>query len=265
MSLYPSNNSNTQSRNQSSSENIFSARIKDILLSNDQPLFKKLKGWADIGTIEFKSIFKSVDSNSVAKSYAKPLFSNIKQYPLKNEIVLIISAPSVSINSNPNAKEFYYIPIPVGIWNSNHHNAFPDISYYENNPQELNFGEVFIEKEGIKNLIHEEGDLIFEGRFGQSIRFSSTNQKKGIIQNSWSENGNNGDPITIIRNGQKSEKDSSPWTPIYEDINEDHSSIYLTSGQEIPLEVACKNLLSFNITLSNSLNISLQIPDNNSF
>jgi len=265
MSLYPGNNTHSNSKGIPSSENIFSARVKDILLSNEQPLFKKLKGWADIGTIEFKPIFKSVDSDSISKSYAKPLFSNIKQYPLKNELVLILNAPSININDNPNAKEFYYLPIPIGLWNSNHHNAFPDISNYENNPKELNFGDNFNEKENIKNLIHEEGDIIFEGRFGNSIRFSSTNKKQGLIQNPWSESGNDGDPITIIRNGQTNNPKSSPWTPIYEDINNDDSSIYLTSGQEIPLELSCKNLLSFNITLSNSLNISLQIPDANSF
>jgi hypothetical protein len=262
MSLYPTHNKNNNSGGKGSSQVLFAARVKDILLSNEQKLFKQLKGWADIGTIQFKPLFKSIDIDSNSKSFAKPLFSNIKQYPLKEEIILIINAPSNNLNNNPNAHEFYYFPLPISIWNSNHHNSFPDIPNYNFEPKELNLGNIFKEKDGIKNLLPEEGDVIFEGRFGNSIRFSSTS-KNG--KNPWSDVGENGDPITIIRNGQILQPESSPWTPIYEDINGDDSSIYLTSGQEIPLELACKNLKSFDITLSNSFNSSLQIPDANSF
>jgi len=241
---------------------LFPARVKDILLNNNQKLFKKLKGWADLGTIQFKPINSSVDIDTISNSYAKPLFTNIKQYPLKEEIILILTAPSNNLNENPNATEFYYFPYPIGIWNSNHINPFPDIPNYEFDPKDLNLGETFKEKEGIRNLLPEEGDVIIEGRFGNSIRFTSTAKKSN---NPWSSVGEDGDPIVIIRNGQIIQPDSSPWVPTYEDINSDGSSMYLTSGQEIPLELSCKNLESFNITLSNSFNSQLIIPESNSF
>jgi len=262
MSLYPTNENNNIGKNSKTNNILFPARVKDILLNNEQSLFKKLKGWADIGTIQFKPLYSSVDIDTISYSFAKPLFTNIKQYPLKEEIILILSAPSNELNNNPNSNEFYYFPYPVGIWNSNHINPLPDISNYDFNPKDLNLGETFKEKEGIKNLLPEEGDIIIEGRFGSSIRFSSTSKK---TKNPWSSVGEDGDSIIIIRNGQILQSDSSPWTPIYEDINSDGSSIYMTTGQEIPLELACKNLQSFNITLSNSFNSQLIIPDSNSF
>jgi hypothetical protein len=42
--------------------------------------------------------------------------------------------------------------------------------------------------------------------------------------------GTNGDPITILRNGQGNQTKEG-WIPIVEDINNDNSSIYLTSTQ----------------------------------
>ncbi len=263
MGLYPTQDRSSSSGDTKKSSNIlFAARVKDILLTNEQELFKKLSGWADIGTIQFKPINSSADINTPSVTFAKPLFTNIKQYPLKEELVLILTAPSNKLNSNPNSTDFYYFPYPIGIWNSNHINPFPDIPNYENKPDDLNLGDSFKEKEGIKNLLPEEGDVIVEGRWGNSIRFSSTSKKSN---NSWSSVGEDGDPIIIIRNGQVVQSDSAPWTPTYEDINSDGSSIYMTSGQEIPLELACKNLQSFNITLSNSFNPQLVIPDLNSF
>lgn len=261
MSWYPQSDSSF-SENKVKDSQIFYARVKDIVLSNEQNLFKKLKGWADIGSIEFKPLYTTIDDGGTTSLIAHPLFTNIKQYPLKEEIVMIISAPSNQLNFNPNSNDFYYFPLPIGLWNSNHHNAFPDIPNYDYKPRELELGNTF--KEGdIKNLYVDEGDVVIEGRFGNSIKFSSTT-KKLYNKNSWSDGENEGKPITIIRNGQTN-NNSDPWVPIYEDINNDDTSIYLTSDQEIPLEIACKNLQSFNITLSNSLNSSLQLPNSNKF
>ena len=87
------------------------------------------------------------------------------------------------------------------------------------------------------------GDVINQGRWGNSIRFGSTARSLGL--NNWSDSGKNGDPITILRNGQP--KDSTPkgWVPITEDINKDLASLYLTSTQQIPLSLSCENFLSY--------------------
>jgi hypothetical protein len=171
---------------------------------------------------------------------------------------MIINAPSYGLNDDPQAKTFYYLTT-VGLWNSVQHNAFPDIASYGGG--DLNFGQTFVEKGDIRSLLPEEGDVLLEGRFGNSIRFSSTTKQK-IINNPWSTAGEPGMPITIIRNNQSNiDINSDPWVPVYEDPNNDGSSIYLCAGQDIPLNYASKNLKSFNITLGAGFNSSLQIPD----
>jgi len=85
--------------------------------------------------------------------------------------------------------------------------------------------------------------MILEGRFGNSIRFGSSNPRG---KNNWSENDSEGDPITIISNGQSGDKSIS-----IENINGDASSIYLTSNQNINnINIISKNFKSLNASFS---------------
>lgn len=287
--LYPSLQgtiSNSTNKKGGTSNAFFFARVNDILLSTKtktEDFFNEAGGWAGLGSIKFTQLGTTTDNDKPSNLIAKPLFTNISQYPILEEIVLILQAPSDGLNSDPQAKTYYYLTT-IGLWNSIHHNAFPDIpnfnkkiknknnsstqrieegSTISNNPdtEVLKFGNSFKEKPDIRTLLPEEGDIIVEGRWGQSLRFSSTTTQK-LPNNSWSSQGELGQPITIIRNGQSKEKNTSaPWVPIYEDINNDGSSIYMSSGQDIPLELASKNLKSFDVTVGAAFNSALQIPD----
>jgi hypothetical protein len=269
MSLYPSlqnSISDNGGRTSSSPSPIFFARVKDIILSPNtqtENFFNEAQGWVGLGSIKFTPIGVIID-NSTSNLIAKPLFTNISQYPLLEEIVMVLQAPSIDLNNDPQSQTFYYVTT-VGLWNNINHNAFPDINIFNqkisNDEFEIKLGNTFKEKSNIKSLLPEEGDVIIEGRWGQSIRFSSTTPPKQPT-NSWSSQGELGLPIIIIRNGQtKNDITEEPWVPIYEDINNDGSSIYISSGQDIPLELASKNLKSFDITVGSAFNSSLQIPD----
>ena len=111
-----------------------------------------------------------------------------------------------------------------------------------NNSIEILLGETFKEKDFIKPLRPFEGDNILEGRFGNTIRLGSTSKPL----NPWSRNGENSDPIIIIRNGQFNNTNDDTFIPNVENINNDDSSIYLTSNQNISnFEVASKNMQSY--------------------
>jgi len=263
--MYPSFNSNvggsSKGGSNGSSSPFFFARVNDILLSpktKTDNFFTAGGGWAGLGSIKFTPIGTKPDNDKPSQLIAKPLFTNLIQYPILEEIVMILSAPSMGLNDNPQSQTFYYLST-VGLWNSVHHNVMPDISNFSG--KAINFGNTFKEKDNVRNLLPEEGDVLLEGRFGNSIRFSSTTSQKAL-NNSWSSQGAEGSPITIIRNGQSNNDiNPSPWVPVYEDINFDGSSIYLCEGQDIPLDLASKNLSSFGVTVGAAFNSALQIPD----
>jgi len=218
------NNGNSSKRNnlfnRLSNNTLEGVRVTNIILDDSTS-----EGWAALGAIEYQSI------NSSFTSKAYPLNPNVKFFPLINEIVYLISLPSSDMNISNTRKKIYYIN-NVGIWNHPHHNAFPIDNTTPST--RINLGETFQERSNIHPLLPFEGDFIQEGRWGNSLRFGSTVQER---DNNWSIYGTNGDPITILRNGQ-GEQIGDGWTPIVEDVNNDNSSIYLTSTQNIPLDVS---------------------------
>ena len=69
-------------------QKLTAVRVTDIILGPNHPQFKKYGEYDSIGTI-FYTLLKS--SNPKTDTIARPLFSFIKNYPLLNEIVLIVS------------------------------------------------------------------------------------------------------------------------------------------------------------------------------
>ena len=217
---------------------IIDVRVRDIVLSPNHPRFSEVGGWSGLGTIFYSSVdnpgLKNI-GNSL--SSARPYFSNSKFYPLINEIVTIIKSTDFvksQIKGKRNLKISYYFP-PTNGWNAVNHNALPDP--LQPNPSDGNkifLGNTFKENPKVRSLYPYEGDHILEGRWGNSIRFGSTVRSLDA-SNMWSSEGNEGDPIIIIKNGNLPPPPQIPnFTPVIEDISNDLSSIYLTSTQKIP-------------------------------
>lgn len=239
---------NTQSR-------LKAVRVKDIILDINHSLAEEYGKYDAIGTIFYSDLDdNNPNTNPKHDPAAIPLFSHLKYYPLINEIVLILTTHDKNIyNDKKIQTSTYYLP-QVNMWGHPHHNALPTVKGLDseqtaNDYQEtgagiirkvddggtdITLGTYFKEQINIKPLLPYEGDMILEGRFGNSIRFGSTNNSQEISNpNAWSDSGNTGDPITIIRNGQSSNLDEKGWLPTTERINEDASSIYLTSNQRL--------------------------------
>ncbi len=108
-------------------------------------------------------------------------------------------------------------------------------------------GNDFKEIPDINNLQPFEGDVILQGRSGNTIRMgatvdvSNTSQVESRYQvmPTWGsgESGDQG-PIIIIRTGASESQKNTENNYIIEKINEDKSSIYVCAGQKIPVSIA---------------------------
>lgn len=238
---------------------IIVGRVVDIILDNSHTDYSNY-GEAGIGLIKYQLIDSIPNNIGNFSAVAIPLFSNIKTYPLINEVVYMISLPTILTQEQFGANTLYYFP-PINIFNNNYLNALPSTlnpdttsspseqkTYQEvdlgsnliitNTTQSINLGKTFPIIDNIHPLKAFEGDVIYEGRFGHSTRYGSTVSGSS---NNWSSTGSNGDPITIIRNGQGQVDTPFNWDRITEDINRDDASIYFTSTQNIPINVSSIN------------------------
>jgi hypothetical protein len=257
----------TPQSSNSFSKDVFVGRVKYCMLDNKTypNVFKNFGEWSSIGGIFFQRVnAPNPDKDFTTDNFALPLFPNNKVFPLENEIVYLIALPNNDVQSNVSSLSYYYFQ-PINLWNSNHHNAIPDpindssipasqqrdyqqtsigaVRKVTDGGTEIKLGNTFKEKINIKNIQPYEGDVVYEGRWGQSLRLGST-VNNSPIPNPWSRVGNNGDPLLILRTGQYADG-KDPWIPQVEDINKDISSIYATSTQNIPIEVSSKNYNSY--------------------
>ena len=252
-------------------DTVFVGRVKDIILNNQYPNIEKYGGSSAIGGI----FFEIQNHNAPGTTFAKPFYPQFSSYPLVNELVLIQKLPGDNLNEGSSNEVFYYVNM-ISLWNHPHHNAFPNAGQLntsvtgqqtnqqisqgitrqkpttpvgidlnsENNPSQR----TFVERNNIHPLLPFSGDIIHQGRWSNTIRLGSTNiPEDGSLPplNEWSSTGITGDPITILRNGQPNNSSNQGWSHVTEDINNDLSSIYLTSAQTIPLSPSSENYRSF--------------------
>ena len=250
------------------SNKLIPARVIDVILDETYPNFNTYGGWNSIGNIKYELI-NFPEGEQTTNKIAKPLLANIKTFPLKNEIVFLISLPDTDSLNNLTDNETYYYLTLISLWNHPHHNAFPNpintstlsrsqrkdyksieegnVRRVTDNSTEINLnstnnnGGKFVERINIHPILPFTGDNIFEGRFGNSIRLGSTIKSNSQYKNNWSTSGNEGDPIIVIRNGQPANTSDKGWLPLVENINNDLSSIYFTSTQKIPVNVSSTN------------------------
>jgi hypothetical protein len=263
-----------------SSQAYYIARVKKVILGSKTTNSDYDKDYTcekDMGSIYYELLYSGKSGNGAQTRNGKkayPIFGFLRQYPNVGEIVMMISGPSSDLNDNSQSQDLYYFP-PFSVWNSVHHNVFPNMNEYVDfinkqvqsttstnpTPESLAIpqGRTFSEKPDIKTLRPFEGDTIIQGRFGQSIRFGSTVPELSSI-NTWSKQSDiPGEPITIITNSQKSFTKLEKESPVtIEDINRDGSSIYLTSKQSISIvDIEKYNVRSY--ALANSSNPQTQL------
>ena len=208
-------------------------RVYGIVTTENTPtkaMFEKVGGFNAIGTIFYRNYNESIgiigkidDIFLDECKIAKPLTSQIANYPVLGELVNIIDLPSPSTQISPASSYSYYTLI--NLWNSVQQNAQPA-------NDTANLGITFVENSNVRSLLPFEGDYIIQSRQGGSIRFSSTT-KLHSDSNEWSSIGNEDSPITIITNGLKFDPKKNYYV---EQINKDKSSLYLTSTQQLPLQ-----------------------------
>ena len=215
----------------SSSLNTF-ARVVDVITDSFHPKYEVYGGSQSINGILYRNLkTASSEEDDQQLRFAFCSDVNIKRVPLKSEIVEIVTLPSERRSTGPGSTKSYWSQV-VPMWNHPHHNAYPDTAQYEDQESEAEFGDFFEETDKVNPLQLFPGDISIEGRHGQSIRMTGTKYDSNI----WIDDSNNGEPLTIIRNGQK-EAESGDES-VLEDINEDKSSIYLTSDHTVELEQA---------------------------
>lgn len=160
---------------------------------------------------------------------AKPADLNSSKIPLVGEHVLVFRAYRADSNVEERKTEWFYLTT-LTISSDINLNSIPGVADARISGSAAP-GDSFKERI-ISNLQQFEGDILLQGRWGNSIRFGSTVATENLKiekQPTWSGD-TPGDPITIISNNHTNEADSFET----ENVQDGSAAIYLTSTQHIP-------------------------------
>lgn len=231
--------------------------------------------------------------------WAYPMASNISEYPLINEMVVLSTYNgklyySLKLNDKNwinNNLDFLIEPATSGAENTELYTNSPykgATSTIVSNKIHKNVGiagKYFIANNRIRAIKRYEGDLAIESRHGQSIHMTAydDNRANDIGDTKYEDYKNgHGNPMILIRNrqrpilnsGKKVQLSDSPnpatitGTPqeknvggyISENINHDGSSIHITSGQTISKWVQTSYTKPFGLNSGESDQTSFKFP-----
>ena len=218
------------------------AVIVDVVVNDDHPEYDT-DGY-NVGAIKFRFVDSTVLSSDAEFDWAFPIDANVTDYPLLNEVVLIISTLNrwyyatkintsnrvtsqamFGLNDGPSAQQNdTQRQKDVGGINAGEGPIRQDVQ-----AEKDRLGNEFVDLDTVFRLRSQEGDIIREGRSGQSIRFGS-DQKNGQAPNVLIRCGP--DP-TAVKSVPESE-----FALISEDINNDLSSIWMVANSVVPLVFA---------------------------
>ena len=222
--------------------------VIDIILDDTHPNFTNYR---DIGAAKIRLVVSNFNEPNEECDFIRPLNVNNRDFPLVGELVLVHDLSN---------KLFY--GKRLGLFNSPNQNSVPSVglssrvsktkgnseTYQESqasggsnqNFEKFKYGNYFISNKKIHPLQKFEGDVTFEGRIGQSLRFGHNAKVEGDNPNE--------SPNILMRVGQLvdaekngtdiSSLDDNYLQPIEESINDDGSSIYMTTKQEVLLTEA---------------------------
>lgn len=224
--------------------------VEDIIVNESHPEYSPEDG-SNIGMVRIRII---PDDRGVEKdqlNWAMPLESTIREYPLKNEMVLVFYSIGrlfytrrVNINNKITesswpglSKKFSVKGKLSGL------NTQEIVSAAQGGPsykpwqatESDKLGNEFAENPSSKMVRPNEGDTIIQGRYGNIIRFGSSLFSNPITSRP--------EPNLLLTVGQNISKSLSTTTPseyslVYEDINNDKSCIWMVTDEKVLLRPA---------------------------
>ncbi len=217
------------------------AVVVDVITNDEHPLYDEL-GYA-VGAVKFRFLGSDVYTADDKLDWAFPMLSNITDYPLINEIILVLPILNrhyytnrINTRNKITTQALYGVERIHGEQDSEQ----DTVRKYDasatggapivDDPQssDTKLGRTFEEKENTYRLRAQEGDIIFEGRSGHSIRLGAN------VANDHA-------PTLILRAGQDpvvEPENGSIYGLIQEDLNKDLSSIWMVTDQIISLDFA---------------------------
>ena len=233
---------------------IFDALVIDVIVNETHPEFSA-DGY-NVGCVKFRILASQFHRPQETLQWAFPIQETIEEFPLINELIRVYGSlrkfyytRKINLGNRPVHQAFFGLESEMGPGET----AQSRIEDYRQsshatrnltNQTSSTLGSYFKEMPNVHRLRHDEGDKIFEGRMGQSIRFGTSWKQNSIHKHNFLASTSDQSPNIIIRVGQSTEVAKIPgdkFGRVVENINDDKGSIWMVTDQRVNLSPATKN------------------------
>lgn len=233
------------------------AVVVDVIVNNDHSDYSK-DGY-NVGAVKFRFLNSNFYRPDESLNWAFPVDSNISEYPLINEIVYVFQAlnrfyymKKFNVANRPTTQPFFGLndeaqPAETSSENIKNIRSAQASPVKPSTAKPAKLGKYFKDLPTIQRLKHLEGDLVFEGRSGQSIRFGTSwldGTTNDVTKKPFKSSTTDQSPNLLMRIGPSASGARTvpgPFGLTVEDINADASSIWMVSDQIVPLRMATKD------------------------
>jgi hypothetical protein len=238
--------------------------VEDVILNELHPQYAA--DGSNVGMIQVRFIPGDRGVPKDKLNWVSPIDSSIREYPLKNELVLIFyslgrlfytrrinSTNKTTESSWPGLSERFSPQIRSDNKSDAAQIAAQGGTSYRpwGMKQQFSLGDEFSESPFVRMVRPNEGDLIINGRFGNTIRFGSslfsnpnTPTPQANLIFSVGQSPNKVTSIDINNDGINETVAGSPYGLTYEDINKDRSSFWMVVNEKIVLDPATKSTIA---------------------
>ena len=235
---------------------IYEALVTDIILDHNHPFYSKVDGY-NVGSIRVRILDVNQSLDETLLPWADPLDSSVVEYPLLGELVVLYKIRGNFFYSNKVAvsrrvQQNAMLNLNQALNRRSENTVQHAIkNEQEITPEKHRFGEYFKPDSRVRPLKSFEGDVIYQGRMGQTIRFGSSKMDPSSKSLA---------PNLILRAGQAKDVETSNTTIesvfglVMEDINNDASSIWMVADQNVPFEPTTSTLGSFYRSIASPTN-----------
>ena len=190
-----------------------------------------------LGGVKGRLVISEPRKNIDKLSDYKPLNPNIQTTPVIGEIVIgvkylgqLFYTTQVNFFGNPNFNTQH------GLSKGKSKDTLVSDNIDTANEQDdtgVKLGYYLEPTQDVRRLLPQEGDVLIEGRFGNTIRIGSD-----------IKNDNQDSPNIILNAGQSTDDFPNPKQPIEERIDTDGSSVYITTNQPLTFTPGIESQLS---------------------
>lgn len=234
------------------------AVVLDVIVNEEHDMYRD-DGY-NVGCVKFRPLNGGMFKDEDELQWAFPLYSNREEWPLKNEIIRIYTflnriyyVDKINLGNRQTQQALFSPEQEAGRIPSSAENVetlrqstYAPLDLSDDEEPEL--GDYYVDREDQHRLRHWEGDIIYQGRSGQSIRLGSSflDDEVNIGVYKSTEVDQSANIVMVAGLSDRNPTPDNEFGRIRERFNEDYTTLWMAEDSDIRVTPTSADASAYN-------------------